>query len=206
MSDEVVQPVERVLTFPADALDALGRFQGALAGEDVDRYLKVILEPLHLAYVDRPWAETDVSLKQIIPYCVLRQGNTIFTYRRTKSGNESRLHDKLSVGVGGHINPEDGQPGEESYLRAFARELTEEVRISPDDILSSEVIGLLNDDSDEVGKVHFGIVHLINVRWGAKLTFEDPALADGEWQHLLELKRGPFNLENWSRLVVDRLL
>jgi len=59
-------------------------------------------------YVPRPDAETDPSLKQIIPYLVLRDGDRIFLMKRTRAGGDPRLHDRFTVGIGGHLNPGDG--------------------------------------------------------------------------------------------------
>ena len=74
-------------------------------------------------YVPRPRAETDRSLKQIIPYLVLRDGDRIFLMKRTSAGGDARLHDLYSVGVGGHLNPGDG-----GILGGLAREWREDSR------------------------------------------------------------------------------
>src|SRR5450631_663352 len=59
-------------------------------------------------YVLRASAETDRTLKQIIPYLVLRDGERIFLMKRTRAGGDARLHDHYTIGVGGHMNPGDG--------------------------------------------------------------------------------------------------
>lgn len=197
---------EQVLVFEAALLDKIGRFQGTLKGPKVADYLKVILDPVNLKFVDRSQAETDLSLKQVIPYTLLRKGLTFFAYRRTKAGGEDRLHDLWSIGVGGHINPIDGTPGVPSYDAAFARELSEEVGLAPTDFIEHEVIGLVNDDSSELGKVHFGIVHLAHVTRNKLLATNDPALAEGDFQYLSELRHWPYPMENWSRLVLEQLI
>ena len=52
-------------------------------------------------FLPRSRAEYDASVKQIIPYVVIRRGEEYFLLRRLKKQTEARLHDKLSLGVGG---------------------------------------------------------------------------------------------------------
>ena len=73
-------------------------------------------------FYPRPAAEADTTIKQIIPYLVLRDGERIFLMKRTKAGGDPRLHDHFSVGVGGHMNP-----GDESVLAGLRREWREEL-------------------------------------------------------------------------------
>src|SRR5687767_12552590 len=53
--------------------------------------------------------EEDPTLKQPIPYVVVRRRGEgrvqeVFMYTRLTGGGEARLHGKVSVGVGGHMN------------------------------------------------------------------------------------------------------
>ena len=48
--------------------------------------------------------DSDNTVRQIIPYVILRRGRHYFLLRRLKKQTETRLHEKLSLGVGGHIN------------------------------------------------------------------------------------------------------
>jgi len=194
---------EQVLCFYANLLDFLGTFQGIIADPaEIFRYRSAILTPENLFYVDRDRAEKDPKLKQLIPYTILRRNNHVFCYQRTKKGGESRLHDKWSVGVGGHINPADGEPGE-AYDIAFWRELNEEVSLRM--MRSSNIVGLINDDSDDVGKVHFGIVHQIQVGF-APLSFRDPAVENGKFLPVSQHRSLLDRYENWSQLVIENLL
>ena len=84
--------------------------------------------------MDLTYSEEDESFRQIIPYVVLRSPGRIFSYARTARAGERRLHGLRSVGVGGHVNPEDlpdGLPGlvaapEPALVAAAGRELAEE--------------------------------------------------------------------------------
>jgi predicted NUDIX family phosphoesterase len=192
---------EEVLVFPAILLDQLGPFAGFTG--DVDRYLPSILDPAHLSYLPRSLAEDDPTHKQLIPYVVLRCQDQVFCYARGRAGGESRLHDRLSLGVGGHICREDGDRGLVAYETGFARELAEEVHI--DAASTSRVAGLLYDPTTPVGRVHVGVVHLFELT-SPTVRAVDPSLADGRFWTLAEIRSASGRLENWSALVLDHLL
>lgn len=202
---------ERVLVIPAAALEPyLPKFKGGVL-EDAEA-LAELREVISLQghYVDREAAETDESVKQVIPYCVLTRSflgeAMFFNYSRTKKGGEKRLHEKRSLGVGGHINPGDGTGDEDFYDVALRRELREEVGLTVSGPQAPRAV--IYDPSDEVGRVHLGLVHLVTVPDGWTPQTEDPALAHGFFTFANTLRdmadRGMF--ENWSRMVYHKLL
>src|SRR5512135_3275789 len=103
-------------------------------------------------FVRRGDAEEDPSHKQVIPYLVLRDGERWFLMRRTRAGGDARLHDLGSIGVGGHLNPGDGD-----VAGGLRREWHEEV--DADFLPDFTPVGLLNDDTTAVGRVHIGFVY-----------------------------------------------
>src|SRR4051795_7977285 len=145
---------ERVLVVPAAELDRLGRFQGF--SPEADRYLSALLAPGLATFRPRSEVEDDPTLKQIIPYVVFRSGGSVFCYTRGGSGGEARLRRLLSLGVGGHVAEADadGRVTLDAYELALRRELDEEVEISSPG--SIRRVGLINDDSTPVGRVHLG--------------------------------------------------
>jgi predicted NUDIX family phosphoesterase len=196
---------ELVLVVKRELFEELGVFEG-LRTDGMDEVVERLLDPANHFFMDRAEAEEDPSFKQLIPYCVFRHGERILHYTRGKSGGESRLHAKISVGVGGHINPVDadsGRTGPEVYHAAVARELEEELELSGGQ--SQRIIGLLNDDSNPVGRVHLGIVHLIDLESDAVSSRED-ALANLGFSPLADLNDGQFErLETWSAFCVRHL-
>lgn len=198
---------ERVLCFPRENLEMEGYFQGVRAGSEGEASLRNLLS-YGLEYVDREQAERDECLKQVIPYVVLARANKTFLYQRTKKVGESRLGGKWSVGVGGHINPIDGElaHGVDTYYNGLRRELDEEVTIRGRYDLS--FLGLINDDSNEVGRVHFGVVHFVRIHNDGDAWLRDPHLANGKWEFTNLIKKDgyPCEFEAWSRLVIDELL
>ena len=145
---------ERVLVVPSAELDRLGRFQGF--SPDAERYLTALLVPELMQYRPRSEVEDDPGFKQIIPYVVFRCADAVFCYTRGKSQGEARLHRLRSLGVGGHVSEEDAQGGKslDAYESAMRRELDEEVEVTSPGRLSR--VGLINDDSTPVGRVHLG--------------------------------------------------
>ena len=195
---------EQVLVFPERVFKELGSFTG-FSTEAPHRILSNQKFLNSLSYRNRDKMEVNPCFKQIIPYCVLttlKDGTKkYFVYQRTKKGGESRLHDKWSLGVGGHINPCDGEQTS-AYQKAFLRELSEEVSIFGN--FENEVIGAIYDDSNDVGKVHFGVVHLLTLHPDVELKTE-PTLSNGQWVDLAWLSQNKERFENWSQLVIDHL-
>ena len=159
----------------------------------------------HGYFVERRHAERDPMLKQVIPYALFERGTggELFLMRRLGKGGEARLHGKMSVGVGGHINPVDGAS---DPLRAgLEREVEEEVEV--DGAWEASPVGILNDDATAVGAVHFGLVYRVRTE-GAVRVRETDALEGAftpreEVLRLLREERPRF--ETWSALLLDRL-
>ena len=196
---------EQVLVVKRELLDELGCFQG-IRTENMDEVIAKLLDADSHFFIDREAAEEDPSHKQLIPYCVFRCGEHILHYTRGKAGGESRLHAKISVGVGGHVNPVDmdgGKTGADTYHAAVTREIEEELNLPADH--DHRIIALLNDDSNAVGQVHLGIVHLVELESDAVSSRED-ALLDLGFTPLSELN-GPLydRLETWSQFCIRHL-
>lgn len=196
---------EKVLVVQRSLFEKLGAFEG-IRTEGVDTVVAELMKEENHFFMDRGAAEEDPSHKQIIPYCVFRHGDRVLHYTRGKAGGESRLHAKISVGVGGHVNPvdrEEGRSGMAAYLAAVSREIAEELDLPGNPV--HRIVALLNDDSNPVGQVHLGIVHLVDLDSDAVESRED-ALLDLRFSPLSELA-GPLmeRLETWSAFCVRHL-
>lgn len=186
--DEPVYVVARSQLFTA------GAWRGVRAG-DPDGLLPVIARDGR--FVARGAAERDPSLKQIIPYLVLRDGARIFLMRRTRAGADERLHDRYSIGVGGHVNPEDGDV--EGGLR---REWREELEADFEPAFS--FVGLLNDDETDVGSVHLGLVFVADAA-GRPVAVREREKLSGSFADPGELREVYPRMESWSQLALDAL-
>jgi predicted NUDIX family phosphoesterase len=194
---------ELVLCFDAEVLDALGRFQGI--SYDVESYFPAIVSPSNCRYLPRSKAETDLNRKQIIPYVLMIHENFVFTYRRGKYGGENRLHEKLSVGVGGHIQPFDvtlfSRDGV-GYREGMLREVYEEVDLNTG--YREACVALINDDSTEVGKVHFGIVHIFQLE-SRDVKKKQSAITEARFVSFDQASNTIDRYEEWSKLCLANI-
>ena len=194
---------ENVLVFPRSLFEQLGVFQGF--STDVNRYLPTILDKKNNSFQPRAKAETDPDFKQIIPYVVVTDGKSILHYVRGKKAGEKRLVSKGSIGIGGHINDEDHSlfaVGLQAFQEAVKREVCEELAVQ--DAFDAKPVGLINDDSTEVGRVHFGIVHVL-FRTPEKVKKNEQVITQVEFVPIEELKTRREQMESWSQLCLDNL-
>jgi predicted NUDIX family phosphoesterase len=168
-------------------------------------------------FVDRPEAETRPEWKQLIPYCVLRRPEQVFCVQRKKAQTEARLHNLLSIGIGGHVNPQGIAPESDgiAFLSAALRqELDEELSFVDGEgaptqtVPAPRLVGLLNDDATEVGSVHVGLVYTIDLPApGPRATtarVREVSKMAGGFRHLAELEtlwQNPSRFESWSRIL-----
>ena len=152
-------------------------------------------------FLPRPSAEADPTHKQVIPYVVLTRGDEVFVTRRLKKGGETRLHGLLSVGVGGHISREADGDGPDVLRRGMERELAEEVSIEKTGALTPR--GIINDDTQEVGSVHLGLLFTLEVE-GA-VTVNETEKLEGRFLHRSELPALKDQMESWSQFAVEAL-
>ena len=196
---------EKVLVVKRSLFDQLGAFNGFQP--DSGTYFDALLDKENNFFLDRELAEDDPSHKQIIPYCVFEHEGQILHYTRGGSGGEARLHAKGSIGIGGHVNlsdtdAEDGHLGAATYNAGVDREIREELAFDGD--FKHRVIGLINDDSNEVGKVHLGIVHLVQFTADEpKVKANEDSIANLAFRSVEELVSDAFPLETWSQLTLD---
>lgn len=161
----------------------------------------------HGYFVERSHAEQNSGLKQLIPYTLVLHGDRIFVVRRKRGGGEERLHGKRSVGIGGHINPMDDPAGRaELVFSAARRELDEELVLSAD--FSLTPVGIINDDANPVGSVHFGVVLVARLESAAAKVREQDTL-EGAFMTIDEAvalaKEPDSNFETWSSLILENL-
>jgi predicted NUDIX family phosphoesterase len=197
---------EQVLVVERKVFDELGSFRGLQF--DVRRYLDRLFSPGTLRFMPRPLAEKDPGFKQLIPYVLMSCQDKYLTYVRGKRAGETRLVGNRSMGIGGHINPiDDAAPLFRSDFRAMyeaavEREVTEEVVIEAGH--ADHVVALLNDDSNEVGKVHLGVVHCW-VLDAPKVSRREQMITQMEFQSESELRAVRDQMETWSQLCLDSL-
>ena len=192
---------ERVLCFERTLLEKLGVFQGLSL--EVERYLPVVSASANLIYLNRSEAELDRRYKQLIPYVLIVCHGKILRYRRGKGGQETRLHGLFSVGVGGHISEEDHGlfSQDRGYQDGMRRELLEEVALGN---VQDAAVAVINDDSTEVGYVHFGVVHVVQVP-NEDIVGRRSGIVAPEFVPLGAAVRDLSGYETWSRICLEHL-
>jgi len=192
--------VEQILVVPTALFHDIGYFQGF--STEVEPYLQTLLDPANTSYRPRDEMEADPEFKQLIPYCIFRHEGRIFHYTRGGGQGEKRLHAKRSVGVGGHISSEDENQPESPYLEGMRREISEEIYVESS--YSDNCVGMLNDDSNDVGKVHLGIVHLFDLDQPLIRPREKDMLETG-FSTTDELLANIEQFETWSQICLRHL-
>lgn len=194
---------ESVLVVPRSLFDSLGAFQGFSA--EVDRYLPHFLKEGNNFFLPRAAAETDPTHKQIIPYAIFHCQGKILHYVRGGKSGEKRLASKGSIGIGGHINADDAARASlerDTYVTGVDREINEELNLQT--AYRQRIAALINDDSNEVGQVHLGVVHVFDLESEA-VTSNEASITELRFLSPEELRERRDRLETWSQICLDHL-
>ena len=185
---------ERVLVVPRAAVMSGDGWHG-IRTAGVDDVVRTIAA--RGTFEARDEMERDPSFKQVIPYVVLRDGPHYFLMRRTRAGGDARLHDRYSIGVGGHLNPGD-RDLEGGLLREWQEELDAQF------VPRFRLLGLLNDDTTDVGSVHLGVVYVADAE-GRRVAIRETDKLSGRFVDALAVAAVADDLETWSRIVFEAL-
>jgi len=196
---------EQVLVVERKAVEEGQMFQGFTP--DVERYLDKIFAAGVPRFMPRPQVEADPSFKQLIPYVIMEYDGKYLSYIRGKRAGEKRLMGLRSIGIGGHINPADDLPlfyedFYQTYRNAVEREVQEEVTVRSG--YTEKIVGLINDDSNEVGRVHLGIVHCWTLD-SPQVDKSEQMITQMNFMSPDELAAVRDSMETWSQLCLDNL-
>ena len=197
---------EQILVIDRKVLEQAGMFNGLAF--DVNRYLDNIFVPGVPRFMPRSKAEENPAYKQLIPYVIMTHNGKYLTYVRGKRAGETRLVGNRSIGIGGHINPVDNEMPlfdtdfRHMYLAAVQREVAEEVAVETN--YTDRVVALLNDESNEVGSVHLGIVHYWTLD-EPKVTRREQMITQMDFMTPEELDKVKDTMETWSGLCLTGL-
>jgi predicted NUDIX family phosphoesterase len=188
--DENILVVKRTDLFPKEAFNGLEAIPH-------DSWIETVLTKKE--FLPRSLMESDPTYKQIIPYLIFTYAGKLFLMQRQAKTSDTRLQSKFSLGIGGHIREEDIQNAD--IMSWAKREFHEEVDYK--DSLTVEPLGILNDDSNDVGKVHVGFVYLLKGDSANIKVHEE--LKSGELKTLEECEEFYERMESWSKIVFDWL-
>jgi predicted NUDIX family phosphoesterase len=151
-------------------------------------------------FMARSEAEYNYDHKQVIPYVAVRNGTDYLLLKRTKKQTEKRLHDKYSLGIGGHINPVAHDSEENIILQGLHRELNEEIHLHEPGEL--HFIGVIHDESNSVSRVHLGLLYVLDVLSPGFKVLEDDKMT-AAWISSEKLSEFYPFFETWSQVVYD---
>ena len=203
---------ELAFAFPTEALWKLMTYKqkGLIKGNS--EVLKKIVQ--NGLFLRRSELEEDPSFKQIIPYAIIsnkepersgvRQRQSFYLFRRTSKQTEKRLHNKFSLGVGGHMNPDNSMEPKEQYLiDELKRELYEEVKLLNGCLIEDiEFIGFINDDTIPVGRVHIGLLYNIHVS-NKEVYINETDKMTADWIDKSILAEFYGEMETWTKIAFD---
>lgn len=185
-------PDEAVLVVPREVLMRVRGWRGLLVLGS-EPYLAAIEREGRFA--PRAAMESDARFKQVIPYLVLRDRDRYFLMRRSRAGGDVRLHERFSIGIGGHLNP-----GDLDVAGGLAREWAEELDAAF--VPEFRLVGLLNDDETDVGRVHVGVVFVAEAN-GRPVAVRETEKLEGRFVPPSEVLAVHDRMETWSQLVFD---
>ncbi len=198
---------ERVLVVPTEWFHHLGYFQGF--AHQPDDYVQKLLDPSKVSFRPRGEVEHDPGFKQLIPYVIFccangRGEQLVFQYTRGTGQGEGRLHRKRSIGVGGHISAIDAQSTATGnpYQEGLRREVAEEVEVTVP--FTARCVGLINDDQTDVGRVHLGIVHRVDLPHPA-VEPREKDIVDSGFRSTADVFRRLDQFETWSQICARAL-
>jgi len=203
---------ELVFAIPTDRFWKLITYKKKGLIKENSKVLKRIVQ--NGLFLRRSELEEDPSFKQIIPYAIIsnkepelsgvRQSQSYYLFRRESRQAEKRLHNKISLGVGGHMNPGDSMESEEQYLiDELKRELYEEVKLLNGCLIEEiEFIGFINDDTIPVGRVHIGLLYNIHVS-NKEVYINETDKMTADWIDKPNLAEFYEGMETWSKITFD---
>ncbi len=199
--DQLIMAVKREILFQDHYFEGFSSLS-------TKNFKKVILD--NFEYKRRGDLETNEEYKQPITYIVLlNESGELFSYKRSvkdENYTEKRLRGMWSCGLGGHVDLEDNKKEEDPIISSAKRELTEEVLINGE-LLELKEIGYINDDSQAVERVHFGIVFLARIKGiVVKNDNEIMEMKMKKKEKLLDLLRDDdYQIEKWSRIIIENI-
>ena len=200
---------ERVLAIPREHYAPLLSFQG-LQLDNGELVRRLVGGPVD--YLPRTEAEETDSHKQVVTYVLVTHGTKVLSFRRgTFNRAAAFLRGSLCIGFGGHVSEDDVtifSYADAGIVANAVREIREEIDLSwsgaraiePEDV---RVVGLINDDSSEVGRRHVGIVMRYEVKdWAAWERTErgEASINQLSWIDALSGSVNLIEFEYWSQL------
>lgn len=193
---------EKVLIIRNSLLQShIHNMSGCLITEHKEQIFNNILD--NQSFMPRADAEYDFEHKQVIPYVVICNRGNYLLLQRTTGQTEKRLHNKYSLGIGGHVNPSSLASEENIIITGLHRELNEEVSVG--DPAALNFIGIINDESNSVSRVHLGLLYVLETLSSEYRVLETEKMT-AQWVSGSDLGKYYDGMETWSQIVYDQYI
>jgi len=179
-----------------------GKWQG-LKTDNLDYYLDLIKN--NYQFKRRGDVENNPSFQQIIPYILFSFENKFFIYKYIKNAGEKRLiNNEYILGIGGHINKEDINNGEDILEVGATREWNEEIDFGGN-LISKKLVGIVNDESRPVEQAHLGLVYHFKGD-SPNIEVKEKDKMEGKLIDLSELSEGTVSHSPWMKIIYNQYL
>jgi predicted NUDIX family phosphoesterase len=192
---------EKVLVVNNNYLQPYINHERSFFPDTDDRLFNLIID--NHRFIPRDAAEYDFEHKQVIPYLIIRHRDSYLLMQRTSKQTEKRLHNKFSLGIGGHINPDSSNYGDNLIIGGLYKELNEEVLVNSPAGL--EFIGTISDESSSVSRVHLGLLYELEVLSDRYEVLEKDKMS-AQWARTVDLAQYYEGMETWSQIVYDHYI
>lgn len=224
---ETAKHVEHILALnKAKFAESIALQEGMNSNIPYTEFLAAAQPSLEIA--QRAILETDPTRHQLLPYAIYivlaadeNEPDRIVLYRRSKVVGEEKLLGNYSIGFGGHpefidVHVHTTQKGvnlidlRQTIDTARSRELAEEISITlpsgtPVRKPAITLLGLINDNSDEVGTKHLGIASIATLPEGTSFVSNEPNQEmQGDFT-IHELLGGEYQFESWTRICLEAM-
>lgn len=197
--------MESIWVIPRQAMFDGDWPQGFVPAERAPLHDVVQAVARHGFVVPRARAEATPEWKQPIAYCAIVASGSVLVAERLPAQGETRLHGKLSLGFGGHVDAADVAPGTDPIQASLDRELAEELGLAPQPT-PRRYLGLINDDSSPVGQVHFGLAFAQGVASPKSVVIRESSKMHGDFRRLVDpagVWQDLPRFESWSRMLLE---
>ena len=151
-------------------------------------------------YKERHLMEENENYRQIIAYVLIQHRETgrFMLSRRTDKQTEARLHNKYSIGIGGHIDHFPVNESNDVIYKAAVREIREETGFTNGTLAAQ---GIILTDVEPIDRVHVGVLFHFITR--ELIPHSEDGKHEHEWADCERLLEVYGRMESWSQIVFD---
>ena len=159
--------------------------------------------------IPRREAEDRFDFVQLIPTFIVRRGDEVLTYRRTKRLPEARLHHARCVNFGGHMQADDAPMlfwNDDEVVNHFLyRELFEELEFEVEEAVILPM-GLLYLQNNDFERQHAGLTFSVSLERNATARSLEPGMhTDLSFTSISTLNDEVGELDSWSQVLIKEL-